>query len=139
MAAALHVSVITPKATRLDTLAERLVAPTAEGQVTILAGHASFVATVSIGTLTVRGEGVDETLFTAGGLLEVQHDRALLLLQSAERVDDIDVTRAEQDLVAAQARLRQLAGPQNADYAHQSRRLARAAARVEATRERRGS
>lgn len=139
MAAGLHISVITPKATKVAVVAQALVAPTAEGQVTILAGHAAYVATVGVGTLIIRGEGVLETLFTAGGLLEVHNDRAVLLLQSAERVADIDETRAEQDLIAAQTRLGQLPGPQHADFARQSKRLARAQARLDATRERRGA
>jgi F-type H+-transporting ATPase subunit epsilon len=134
MADAMQVAVITPKAHKADMFAEALIAPTTAGQVTILPGHAAFLATLEAGAIEIRGEGPPQTFFTAGGLLEVQHDRALLLLQSAERLEEIDVTRAEQELAAAQARLKQLSGPEHADHLKQTRRLHRAQARLEAVR-----
>ncbi len=134
MAATLQVALITPKAQKADVFADALIAPTAEGQVTVLPGHAAYLTTLEPGGVVIRGEGPEVVFFTAGGLLEVQDDRALLLLQSAERVEEIDLTRAEQEVVAAQTRLSQLTGPEHSDYLKQSRRLRRAQARLDVVR-----
>jgi F-type H+-transporting ATPase subunit epsilon len=137
MAGKLHVSLITPKATKVDVMADALVAQTMQGQVTILDDHAAMLATLDMGKIEVRMEGAVQRFFTAGGLLEVQDNRAVLLLQSAERVEDIDATRAEQEAAAAEARFAQL-GPDHADYTRQAKRLARAQARLQITREQQG-
>jgi len=134
MATSLQVALITPKAQKADMFADALIAPTIVGQVTILPGHAAFLTILEAGAIVIRGEGGASTFFTAGGLLEVQKDRALLLLQSAERLEDIDATRAEQELAAAQSRMAQLSGPEHAEYAKQSQRLKRALARMELLR-----
>lgn len=130
MASFLQVALITPKAQKADVEAEALTAMTAEGQVTVLPGHAAYLTTLEPGGVIIRGEGPEQVFFTAGGLLEVRDDRALLLLQSAERLEEIDLTRAEQEVVAAQTRLGQLSGPDHADYAKQRRRVWRAQARL---------
>ena len=134
MAESLQVALITPKAQKADMFAGALIAPSSTGQVTILPGHAALLTTLTAGAIVIEGEGPAQRFFTAGGLLEVRHDRALLLLQSAERLEDIDVTRAEQELAAAQARLGQLSGPEHPEYAKQSQRLARALARMDVVR-----
>lgn len=130
----MQVALITPKAQKADMFAEALIAPTTTGQVTILAGHAAYLATLEAGAIVIKGEGPPQMFFTSGGLMEVQNNRALLLLQSAERLEEIDVTRAEQELAGASARLAQLSGPEHADYAKQVRRLQRAQARLDAVR-----
>lgn len=134
MADMLQVALITPKAQKADVFAHALVAPTAEGQVTVLPGHTAYLTTLEPGSIIIRGEGPEQVFFTAGGLLEVQEDRTLLLLQSAERVEEIDVTRAEQEVVAAQTRLGQLSGPEHHDYLKQTRRVRRAEARLTTVR-----
>ena len=127
----LQVALITPKAQKANLFAQAVVLPTAEGQVTVLPDHAAYLTTLGMGEIEIRCDSGPQIFFTAGGLLEVQNNRALLLLRSAERLEDIDLTRAEQEVAGAQARLGQLPGPQHADYAAQRERLARAQARLD--------
>lgn len=132
----LDVAVITPKAEVARLYADALSAPTSEGEITVLPGHATMLSTLSMGRLSIRHASRTDVFFVTGGVLEVDRDRAMLLVQAAERPEDIDVTRAEQEATAAEARLRQLEGPQHPDYARQRQRLARAQARLEMVRPR---
>ena len=62
--------------------AESVIAPGAEGEMTILKGHVPLVTTLAPGEITVRANG--EELFTQrveeGGVLEVTGKRVTVLL-----------------------------------------------------------
>jgi F-type H+-transporting ATPase subunit epsilon len=98
---------------RLDIVtAERLVysedvdlllAPGVEGQLGILPHHAPLMTTLEAGEMVVRRGSEEFSLAISGGFLEIRPDRIIVLADSAERDDEIDLTRAE----AAQRRARE--------------------------------
>jgi len=99
---------------RLDVVtAERLVysgdvdlvvAPGSEGELGILPHHAALMTTLKAGALRVKTGQEEVDLAIGGGFLEVRDNRILVLADSAERAEEIDVERAH----AAEARARQL-------------------------------
>jgi F-type H+-transporting ATPase subunit epsilon len=85
---------------------EVIIAPGVEGQLGILPHHAPLMTTLQAGVLVVRRGGEEDTLAISGGFLEVRPDRVIILADSAERAEEIDVARAEAAKQRAEERLR---------------------------------
>jgi len=69
--------------------------------------HAPLLSSLDIGPLKVKDTaGVDTLYATGGGFLEVNGNRVVVLVESAERPEDIDVARARAARERAEARLK---------------------------------
>ncbi|OIO88826.1 MAG: ATP synthase F1 subunit epsilon [Anaerolineae bacterium CG2_30_64_16] len=82
-----------------------VIAPGSEGTLGILPRHAPLMTVLGPGEVIVRREGQTELYFAvSGGWMEVRPDHVTILARTAERAEEIDLTRAE----AAKARAEQL-------------------------------
>ena len=84
---------------------EVVVAPGIEGQLGILPHHAPLMTMLEPGELQVRKGGEEFSLAVSGGFLEVRPDRVIVLADTAERAEEIDMARAEEAKRRAQERL----------------------------------
>jgi len=84
-----------------------VVAPGVEGQLGILPHHAPLMTMLQPGELRIRKGGEEFFLAVSGGFLEVRPDRIIVLADAAERVEEIDIARAEEAKRRAEERLRQ--------------------------------
>ena len=75
---------------------DAVVAPAVEGQLGILPHHAPLMTMLLPGEMRVRKGGEELSLVITGGFLEVRPDRIIVLADAAERVEEIDVARAEE-------------------------------------------
>src|SRR4030066_373435 len=82
-----------------------VIAPGVEGQLGILPHHAPLMTTLQAGELLVRRGGEEDVLAISGGFLEVRPDRVIILADSAERAEEIDIARAEAAKQRAEQRL----------------------------------
>jgi F-type H+-transporting ATPase subunit epsilon len=108
---------------------DMVIAPGIEGQLGILPHHTPLMTTLQSGELRVK-KGTDELcLAISGGFLEVRPDKVVVLADAAERVEEIDVARAEEAKRRAQERLseKQVSG---ADAARAEAALQRSLARL---------
>ena len=113
-----------------------VVAPGVEGQLGILPHHTPLMTMLQPGELRARKiDGEEFYLVICGGFLEVRPDRVIVLADAAERVEEIDVARAEEAKCRAQERLSQR-GP-DVDLARAEAGLRRALARLEVVQRRR--
>ncbi len=112
-----------------------VVAPGVEGQLGILPHHTPLMTMLQPGELRVRKGGEEFFLAISGGFLEVRPDRVIVLADAAERVEEIDVARAEEAKRRAQERLSQR--PPDLDLARAEAGLRRALARLEVVQRRR--
>ena len=120
-----------------DGKCEYLVIPTIDGEKGILAHHENMVIAVEIGELRFRkpdGEWV--TAVVSQGFAEIVNNRASVLVNTAERPEDIDVKRAEEAKERAEEQLRQKQSIQ--EYYLSQASMARAMTRLKASRNRRG-
>ncbi len=79
--------------------------PGSEGYFGVLPGHTPLLAMLGAGELWYR-KGQEKHYFViALGFAEVQPDRVTILSQVAERVDEIDLARAEASKKRAEERL----------------------------------
>ncbi|MGI4790019.1 MAG: ATP synthase F1 subunit epsilon [Janthinobacterium lividum] len=109
MAATYTLDVVTPERIMLSEDVTQTIAPGSEGQLGILASHAPLMTELSPGEVLVTladGRTLSHIIIS-GGFMEVAPNggHTTILADSAERADEIDVTRAEADLAAAQQML----------------------------------
>ena len=98
----LHVMIITPERTVLDVEgAEHVLLPGTDGELGVLPGHVPMVASLYVGQIEVDLPEHSVRLSASGGFAEVCFDRVLVLAETAERADEIDVERARMALNGA--------------------------------------
>ncbi len=125
-----RVDVLTPERSLYNADVDVAVVATIEGQISILAGHAPLVTVLGAGPLLVRGAQGEQLFAVSGGLLRVDHNRAVVLAEAAERASDIDVSQAEQDKDRSEAALASASDQSQREEALRTLRWAEARLRV---------
>jgi F-type H+-transporting ATPase subunit epsilon len=74
---------------------DMVVAPGGAGELGILPQHAPLITTLSLGELRIKKGNEEESILVYGGFLEVTTDKVLVLADSAERAEEVDIERAE--------------------------------------------
>lgn len=102
-----QLSIVTPEVTIFEEMVESLIVPGAKGYLGILANHAPLISPLQPGKITIHmpGKTTEIILAVSGGFLEVAHNRATILADSAEMADKIDRERALAALERAKKRL----------------------------------
>ncbi len=107
---------------------ESLVIPTFDGEFGILAGHEPCVVAVVPGELRYTSGGSTTILAVGEGLAEITGRTVNIIVDFAERADEIDMIRAQAAADRARDRLRAQADARA--VAHAQAALARAIARL---------
>jgi F-type H+-transporting ATPase subunit epsilon len=97
--------IITPKGLFYEGEADIINLPLTKGMTGILPSHFPLVSTIEIGELVFRYKGVSRTLAISGGVLHVQKEETLILANSIEFKEDIDLDRAKECEKRARERL----------------------------------
>ncbi len=82
---------------------DMVVAPGADGTLGILPQHAPLITTLASGELRVKKGTEEQSILVFGGFMDVTGDRVIVLADTAERAEEIDVARAEQARQRAEA------------------------------------
>jgi F-type H+-transporting ATPase subunit epsilon len=101
----IKLDIVTAERTVYSEDVDIVIAPGVEGQLGILPHHAPLMTILQAGELIVRKGGQEDSLAISGGFLEVRPDRVIILADSAERAEEIDVARAEAARKRAEERL----------------------------------
>ncbi|MBR0379896.1 MAG: ATP synthase F1 subunit epsilon [Mogibacterium sp.] len=116
-----------------DGDAQSVSLPTTEGSVGILAHHSNIIMAVVPGEITYRAaDGSEETVIVSDGLLKVENGEAMILIDTAERPDEIDEARAQRAEERAREELKR--ANTNRDIALASAELSRAMSRIRASK-----
>ena len=112
-----------------DGRCEQVVQPLHDGEIAILAHHENLVFAVVIGEIRITDETVEEIVGVTGtGFAQIINNRAMVIVDTCESPEEIDVRRAEEAKERAQEPLRQ---KQSIEEYHRSKAsLARAMARL---------
>ena len=114
-----------------------VIAPGIEGQLGILPHHSPLMTMLQPGELIARKGSEEFSLAVTGGFLEVRPDRVIVLADSAERAEEIDIARAEEAKKRAEQLLEEKYAPET-DSARAEAALRRSLIRLRvATRRRR--
>ena len=82
-----------------------VIAPGVEGELAVLPHHAPLMTMLQAGELRVKKDGEETSMFVSGGFLEVRQDKVVVLADTAERAEEIDIARAEEAKQRAEQRL----------------------------------
>jgi F-type H+-transporting ATPase subunit epsilon len=102
----LNLEIITPEKTLVKEKVDMVEAKGAYGEFGILPGHTQFLTTLEIGEIRYMKDGVTTYLSASGGFAEVVEDKVVMLLDTAEFAEDIDVERAKRAMERAESALK---------------------------------
>ena len=101
-----HLRILAPERTFFDGACESVTVPTIDGMYGLLAQHEDVVLAVIPGKLTLRGaDGVEQIAAVSEGMFRMDNGEALMLVDTVERPEEIDLHRAEEMAAAARAEL----------------------------------
>lgn len=101
----LHIEVITPERKVYEDDVDMVIAPGSEGYLGILPHHAPLLTGLGPGEFRVKKGGNEEVLAVFGGFMDVRGDRVIVLTESAERPEEIDLQAAQEARERAQQAL----------------------------------
>jgi F-type H+-transporting ATPase subunit epsilon len=133
----IRLNIVTPDHLVAQDAVTAVTIPGKDGCLGILPGHAPLLTELGCGEMEYTSGNAKHVLAVTGGFAEVLGDRVIVLVQSAERAEEIDVTRAEKAKVRAEERLKRFDDPQ-VDLERARVALARAMARLEAAHKHHG-
>lgn len=112
--------------------AYNVILPAVDGQLSVMAHHADMMAAVETGELKYQTlDGEWHCAVVGNGFAQVINNRVMVLVDFAERPEDIDILRAKEAKERAEEQLRQKQSIQ--EYYHTQASLARAMTRLRVT------
>ncbi len=126
---ALTLDIVTPERRVLSVTCDEVRAPGVKGGFGVRLNHEPFMTALEPGRLTYVEGGREHHYALGGGFLQVADNRVMVLADTAEAAQDIDVARARRAFQEAQERLFKLT-EQDERYAEEAARVRRAAARL---------
>ncbi len=116
---------------------ESLMVPTSNGQYGVLAGHSNTITAIVPGIMTYRTPGGEDLLASvSAGLLKIENNDVLVLVDAAERPEEIDANRARR--LADAAKEAMLQKKSILEYRAAQTNLSRAIAQLRLAGSRRG-
>ena len=104
MARKLRIEIVTGERVILqEDDVDMVLVPGAAGMLGILPQHAPLVTTLSLGELRIKKGGTEQSILVFGGFMEVADNKVLVLADTAERVEELDLARAEEARKRAEA------------------------------------
>ena len=129
----IQLEIVTPDRQVVHDSVTSVTIPGKNGCLGVLPGHAPLLSELAAGELSYTRGRVIHYLAVSWGFAEVLPDRVIILAQTAERAEEIDVERAERAKARAEDRLRKTLDPQiDAERARAA--YEKALARLEAAR-----
>ena len=133
----IKVEIVTPERLLMSRDIDMVVLPGESGQMGVMGGHAPLMTTLVTGEILLyENDEEQEALFVNGGIAEVRPDVVTILADVAERVDDIDIQRAEAARERAEASVAEAGGTASAPPVHVAA-LRRSQVRLRVARRRR--
>lgn len=110
MAETVQLEIVTPERLVVKVAAQEVLIPGKSGYLGVLPGHAPLITELSVGEIAYCAENQVKRLAVAWGFAEVLPDKVTILAETAEKAEEIDVTRAQAEKHQAEEQLRK-AGP----------------------------
>lgn len=91
----LHVEIVTSERTVFSGEADMVTVPGAGGVMGVLPHHAPVLSTLRPGELRVKIGDETQEFAIGGGFVDIHDNHVIILADSVERADEIDMARAE--------------------------------------------
>lgn len=128
--------IVTPEKVVFEAEVYQATLPVEGGEVTILAEHIPYIGTLKAGELVLREKagGEEISLVTSGGFVEFHENTLLILADTAERAEEIDLKRAEEARQRAEKLQEAVGQMSDEEYARTAAILEKELARVRVAR-----
>ncbi len=130
MADKLKLEMVTPYKKVLSEEVDEITAPGFIGELGLLPGHTPLLTTLKVGELSYKKGSETFHIAVNWGYLEVEDDTATVLVDTAERADEIDLARAKAALGRAEEVLKGLS-QEDKQYMIMEAALQRALTRIQ--------
>jgi len=97
--------IVTPEKLAYSGTVDEVTCPGSEGEFGVLRGHASLLSAIKFGELSYLKDGKRVSYAVNTGYAEVTGSKVTVLVETAERADQIDVDRARRAKEAAEQKL----------------------------------
>jgi F-type H+-transporting ATPase subunit epsilon len=104
--AEINLEIITPEKIIYKDSVDSITVPGTKGMFQVLKDHAPLMSTIEIGVITFKKNDENKYLTTAGGTIEVLNNNVLILADSVEVIEDIDIDRAERAKTRAEENIK---------------------------------
>lgn len=128
----IHFKIVTPEKTVLEEEIYQITIPIEGGDVTLLPDHVPYIGVVKPGEILIRKEmsGEEISLATSGGFVELHDNILVVLADTAERADEIDLARAEEARKKAEEIMKERVHADDEDYARVAAMIEKESTRV---------
>src|SRR6056297_1273724 len=130
MAEKLKLEMVTPYKQVLSEEVEELTLPGLIGELGILPGHTPLLTTLRVGEMSYKKGGQFFHVAVNWGYVEIDEDAVTVLVDTAEKSDEIDLTRAQAAMGRAEQALKTLS-QEDKSYVIMERALQRALIRIQ--------
>ncbi len=101
----IRLEIVTPERVVVSEDVDMVTAPGALGEFGVLPGHTPMLTSLGVGRLAYKMNGETRGLAVTWGYAEVGPEKVTILTETAEKVEEIDVDRAEAARKRAMERL----------------------------------
>lgn len=107
----IQLEIVAPDKTLLTVTVDSATIPGMDGDFSVLPGHTPFLAALRNDVMTTRSNTNTKRYAINGGYAEVRDNKVIVLTQTVEAADEIDVDRAKKAHERAEKKLRGEEGP----------------------------
>jgi F-type H+-transporting ATPase subunit epsilon len=133
MASTFDLEIVTPERKFYAGEAEMVILKTPEGEIGILRDHMPVVVAVDVGPIKIKADGKWLEAILTEGFMEVNQNKVVILTDTAEWPEEIDVNRAKAAKERAEERLQRKIS--EIEYMRSKAALARALERLKVTKD----
>lgn len=113
----------------------QVTVPTKVGEITVMANHVPLVSAISPGVIQIKKKDEQlELISISGGFIEVLKDKVVILANTAERAEEIDIQRAEEARERAEEMMKDAKRFDKEQFASINAKIAKELARTKAAR-----
>lgn len=98
--------VVTPERKVLSSTVDEVILPGEMGYFGVLPGHTPFLTSLSIGEAMYRAGSQKKYLALNGGFAEILPEKVIVIAETAEKAEEIDINRALEKKTQAEEVLR---------------------------------
>jgi len=126
--------IVTSEKTVFEDEVDQATFETTDGQITILPNHRSYITSLKSGEAMIKKKGEEVFLSISGGFIEFHDNTLVVLADTAERAEEIDLARAEEARKRAEELKDKAISMDDEEYARVAAAIQKEAARIRVAR-----
>jgi len=92
----INFKIATPERVVFKDEVSQITLPTQMGEITVLPNHVPLISALVAGEVKVKKGNLEKVMSVSGGFIEIQAEKVVVLADTAERAEEIDIKRAEE-------------------------------------------